>query len=255
MSTIEKGNKLEDQLFGYLQDQLDREELVFDAYPAALCEVHKKKKYFCKERGGDVEFDVVVELRRSGRREPHLFVLFECKNHKDPVQERDITDFSDKIGRIFGHAAKGLIVTASRLQSGAESIAKSRRLGIVKFDANGVDVIADRTGRAWAENRFVQTQMIDGPRRSKSLKFSACSDGKYFGSFQQMLYSFQIDRSDTASKTKDHQAKSVTFLPEAEIQAAAQKILTLAGYDGGEVDVEQLCAFLALDLSYSEQVL
>jgi len=211
MSTIEKGNKLEDQLYAYLQDQLERGDLVFGAHPPTLCEVHKKKKYFCKERGSDVEFDVVIEIRRNNRAEPYSFVLFECKNHKEPVKERDITDFSDKIGRIFGHRTKGLIVTASRLQSGAESIARSRGLGIVKFDTNGLDVIADRTVGAWAENRFVQTQMIDNPRRSKSLKFSGCNDGRYFGSLQQMLQSFLQGWRDAGIDGNDHQANSVTF--------------------------------------------
>jgi Zn-dependent peptidase ImmA (M78 family) len=255
MSTIEKGDKLEDQLYEYLLDQLVHGELVYGAHPAHLCELHKKKKYYCNQRKADVEFDVVVEVRRSGRTEPYLFVLFECKNHKDAVQERDITDFSDKIGRIFGHAAKGLIVTVSRLQSGAENIARSRRLGIVKFDANGIDVIADRTVGAWAEHGFVQAQIIDGPQRSKSLKFSACSNGTYFGSFQQMLHSFKTGRTDTGLEANNHKAKSVPFLPEIEIQAAAQKALSLADYDGGAVDVEKLCAVLALNLSYSARVL
>jgi Zn-dependent peptidase ImmA (M78 family) len=255
MSTVEKGDKLEDQLHDYLLEQQRHGELVFGAHPAALCEVHKKKKYFCNERGGDVEFDVVVEVRRSGRTEPYLFVLFECKNHKDSVQERDITDFSDKIGRIFGHAAKGLIVTASRLQSGAENIARNRRLGIVKFDANGIDVIADRTVGAWAEHRFVQSQIIDGPQRSKSLKFSAYSDGRYFGSLQQLLHSFETDGGDAESEAKNPSVKSVKFLPETDIQAAAQKALSLAAYDGGEVVFEKLCAVLAIDLSYSNRVI
>lgn len=255
MSTIEKGNKLEDQLYAYLQDQLERGDLVFGAHPPELCEVHKKKKYLCKERGRDVEFDVVVEIRRNNRAEPYSFVLFECKNHKEPVKERDITDFSDKIGRIFGHRTKGLIVTTSRLQSGAESIARSRGLGIVKFDANGVDVIAERTVGAWAEKRFVQRQMIDSPRRSKSLKFSGCNDGRYFGSLLQMLQNFRQGWRDAEIEVNDHQANSVPFLPDAAIQAAAYDALTLASYDGGEVHLEKLCAVLALDLTYSERVL
>lgn len=255
MSTIEKGNKLEDQLHDYLQDQVDRNQLVFDAHPAALCQVHKKKKYFCRERGADVEFDVVIEIRRSGRNDPHIFVLFECKNHKEPVQERDITDFSDKIGRIFGHSAKGLIVTTSRLQSGAESIARSRRLGILKFDVNGIDVIADRAVGVWAENRYVRAQMISGARRSKSLKFSGCSDGRYFGSFQHMLQIFQQGRTDTEIKINDSQAKPVTFLPYAEIQEAAQRVLDFLNYEDGKVHLEKLCDALDIDLVYSEKVL
>ncbi len=67
MNTTEKGNKLEDQLYDYLYGQLVSGKHVFDIYPANLCEVHKKKKYYCKVREADVEFDVVIEVRSKGR--------------------------------------------------------------------------------------------------------------------------------------------------------------------------------------------
>lgn len=218
MSTTKKGNKLEDRLYDYLLDQLNRDELVFDAHPAGHCEVHKKKKYYCKEREGDVEFDVVVEVRRKGRTEPYLYVVFECKNHKKPIEDSYVREFSDKVFRVFGHAVKGVVVVSSRLQSGAVQVARNRRLGIVKFDENGIDVIADRTVGAWAENRYIQNQIIVGRRRSKSFKFSSFIDGSYFGSFDQMLHSFEIDSTDARNKISDQQSSSVVFIPELRIQ-------------------------------------
>lgn len=173
MNTTEIGNRLEDQLYNYLHDQLVHNGLVFDLYPANLCELHKKKKYYCEVRKRYVEFDVVVEVRREPTGEPHIVVIFECKNHKKPVQERDITDFSSKIGDIFGHGAKGMVVSSSQLQSGAENFARSKHIGIVKFDENGIDVVADRKGGYWAEKSFVETQIFEGGTRSKSLIFSA----------------------------------------------------------------------------------
>ena len=47
MNTLAKGNKLEDKLYAYLADQLSRDQLVFGVHPANLCEIHKKKKYYC----------------------------------------------------------------------------------------------------------------------------------------------------------------------------------------------------------------
>lgn len=123
-NTTEKGNKLEDQLYDYLNGQLMRGENVFDAHPSNLCEVHKKKKYYCRDREADVEFDVVIEIRRLGRRHPHMRVILECKNHQKTVQDIYIREFSDKITNIFPSGAKGLVVSSSRLQSGAENVAK-----------------------------------------------------------------------------------------------------------------------------------
>lgn len=255
MTTTEKGNKLEDELFDYLLDQINRDKLVFDAHPAGLCKVYRKKKYYCDERRGDVEFDVVVEVRRKGRTEPYLYVVFECKNHQKAIEEIYVTDFSDKLHRIFGHAAKGIVVTSFRLQSGAESLAIKRRLGIVKFDKSGIDVVADRAVGGWAENSFIQTQIFDGNRRPKSLKFAACVDGRYFGSFEHMLHIFEKVTTDVRAEISGNKTTFLSFLPEAEIQGSAQKALCFSGYNCGEVDVERLCSILELNLSYSERVL
>ena len=253
MDTTEKGNKLEDKLYEYLLDQQSHDKLVYDAYPASHCKVLRKQKYYCKDREADVEFDVVVEVRRTGRSEPHLYVIFECKNHQKPLEDSYVRTFSDQIKSVFGQAVKGIVVTPKKLQSGAERVAANRRLGIVRFDENGIEVIADRTVGTWPENRFIQTQLADGNRRSKSLKFSACIDGSYFSSFDQMLYSLETYPNDARAETTDRTGNSVTFLPEAEIRVAAQKARSQADYDGGEVDVEKLCSVLKLDLSYSEQ--
>lgn len=255
MNTTEKGNKLENEFYDFLQDQLDRDQLVFDVYPASLCQLHKKKKYYCKERQADIEFDVVIEVRRKGHSEPHIFVIFECKNHENPIQERDITDFSDKIGRIFGHGGKGLVVSSSRLQSGAERIARSRRLGIVKFDKSGIDVVADRKGRTWTEGSFLQTQIFDGSKRPKSLKFSAYSDGRYFGSVAQMLQSFEQNSTEEGDSVFAQQANPVAFVSEKEVREIAQDSLNVLGHVRGAVDVKKLCALLDLDLSFSERAI
>jgi Zn-dependent peptidase ImmA (M78 family) len=254
MNTTDKGNKLEDKLYDFLLDQLNHNELVYDAYPASHCKVLKKQKYYCKDREADVEFDVVLEIRRTGRLEPHLYVVFECKNHAKPIEDSYVRNFSDQIRTVFGQAVKGIIVASSKLQSGAERVAANRRLGIVKFDENGIDVIADRAVGAWAENHFIQTQLADSNRRSKSLKFSACVDGSYFSSFDQMLHSFEVGPTGTRDETAVKRDNSVTFLPEAKIQFAAQKAQSLIDYDGGEVDVERLCSASNLELSYSKQV-
>ncbi|MBU2999178.1 ImmA/IrrE family metallo-endopeptidase [Roseovarius nubinhibens] len=254
MNTTEKGNKLEDQLFDYLSDQLERGELVIGVYPAMLCEVHKKKKYFCKEREADVEFDVAIEIRAEGRSDPHMRVIFECKNHKDPVQERDIRDFSDKINGIFKHGAKGMVVTSSRLQSGAERIARNRGLGIVKFDENGIDIVADRSGRTWAEDPFVRNQIIDGPAKAKSLKFSACNDGKFFGSLHQLLRSFAPEQNVEDRKGVGPSTKYVAFRSDAEIRAIAQNALGRIQHNRGAVDLAALCAKSDLQLKFSEQL-
>lgn len=225
--------------------------MVYGAYPPERCEIHKKKKYFCNERGRDVEFDVVVEVRGEGRTEPQLFVVFECKNHESPVQERDITDFSDKLERIFRHAAKGIVVTKSRLQSGADAIATNRRLGIAKFDATGIDVLADRMGGSWTEAPFVQRQMYADPRISKALKFSALRNAKYYSTFQELLSALCAEAEGIEVQKGSKQPAAVPFLPEKDIRKAAERALAKINYEDQRVDLLALCSAMNLTVSHS----
>ncbi|KQV29392.1 hypothetical protein ASC96_12075 [Rhizobium sp. Root1204] len=128
MGSVDKGNKLEDAFYEYLLYQKKLGHLLFGVYPPENCKVFKKKSYYCKEREADVEFDVVIELYAQGRREPHLHVIFECKNHSGNVSETHVNDFSSKIGRMFPHAVKGILVVSSRLQSGADKVARNRKM-------------------------------------------------------------------------------------------------------------------------------
>ena len=127
MSTVEKGNKLEDNLYAYLLDQKEKGLLVYDSAPPQLCKIYKKKKYSGSKR--EIEFDVVIEMFRSGASSPWQYIVFECKNHARPVQDRDVRDFSSKIHEVFKHRGKGVVVTTSRLQSGQPASLKNGGLG------------------------------------------------------------------------------------------------------------------------------
>ncbi|UWR29660.1 ImmA/IrrE family metallo-endopeptidase [Sulfitobacter sp. W002] len=253
MSTTEKGNRLEDQLYDYLNEQLVSDGLIYGIYPAHLCKVHRKKKYYCNERKGDVEFDIVIEVRRDSSAEPHIRVVFECKNHQKPIQERDVTDFSDKIRRVFGHGAKGVVVCSSRLQSGAENFARSRKLGIVKFDANGTEIVADRRAVVLAESEFVERQIFESLRQTKPLKLSAYSDGSFYGSMSQLLQSFDAGVESVRDQVIGAPSDIVRFLPDADIREVASELLGGLRHQWGAVNLEELCASLELRLSFSER--
>lgn len=253
MSTVEKGNELEDQFYNYLCDQRNCGALIYGAYAPQLCTIHKKKKYYCNERKGTVEFDVVIELSREGSSSPHLYVVFECKNHERSVQEDRVTDFSDKIRRIFGHAVKGVMVVSSRLQSGAENIAKNRNMGVVKYDGRGLDVVAERKGGIRAENGFVKSQIFGCESHVKALKFSAYHDGSFFGSIDQFLSSIDPSLSSDGDGANSKNGNAVPYISSEEFQWSTQELLTRIDYKGGPVDLEKICSELSLELTFTEQ--
>ncbi|MBF2715025.1 ImmA/IrrE family metallo-endopeptidase [Agrobacterium vitis] len=251
MNSTAKGDRLENALFDYLIDQQERGDLIYGVYPADRCIIHKKAKYPCPERKKPVEFDIVIEVYREGRKTPHSYAVFECKNYKSGVPEDRVSVFSDQIGRVFGHSVKGILVVSSRLQSGAEMIARSRSMGIVKFNETGVDVVADRRHQYAIESAFVKSQIFEEEHRVKSLKFSAYFDGKFFSSVGALLHCFY---QEATNKTTGAGASvSVPYRSLDDIRAFATDIVEGIGYKTGPVDLGEICGTMSLELTFSQR--
>lgn len=254
MNSTEKGDDLEDAFFDFLVEQQRRGELVYGLFPSDRCEIFRKKGYLCKERGAKVQFDVVIELYREGRMEPFSYVVFECKNYRGGIPETCVTDFSDKLARVFRHAVKGVLVVSSRLQSGADSLARSRSLGIVKYDQTGLDVVADRSGRNYLEARFVKSQIFQYERATKSLRFSAFNEGRFFGAINQFLRSVEPELFNADEKEYRNPRRSVSYVSGGDIESRANEVLRSVGYKSGPVDLKAICSALSIDLQFSDQL-
>ncbi len=225
MSTKKTGDKLEVELYKYFCDQRDRGTLVYDAYTPKLCKIHLKKKYYCKERENFIEFDVVIELFRRGGTEPHMYIVFECKNHARAIKESHINDFSDKVGRLFKHSSKAIIVVSSSLQSGAKNTAKNRGIGIIKFTHNGLEVTADRKDVVYIENDFVRRQFLQTENDIKSLKFAAYCDETFFSSVGQLLLFITGSESPSRNFSKPNKVIAVPYLSDEEIEKLSENLL------------------------------
>jgi hypothetical protein len=79
VTSVAKGNSLEDALVKYLVDQQKRGDLVYGAYRADLCKIRKKAKYPCPDRQRPVEFDVVIEVYREGGKTPHFYAVLNVR--------------------------------------------------------------------------------------------------------------------------------------------------------------------------------
>jgi Zn-dependent peptidase ImmA (M78 family) len=251
VSTTGKGNELEDEFHEYLLDQQRQGQLVFGAHDPDRCVIHRKKKYYSRDREGDVEFDIVIELYGVGRPSPHTTIVFECKNYGKSVPEVYVREFSDKLKEIFPNAHKGVLVTSSRLQSGARKLAESRKLGIVKYDHNGLEFIIDRQGRTFVEKRLMQAQIFVDESKVKPLKFSAYHDGKFFGTVGQFTSDLLFGHKGEGGSSS---RISVPFVPTEVLRAKAQAALESIDYKKGPVDLEAVCAKLALDLEYTDKI-
>lgn len=253
VNTVAKGNKLEDDLYDYLLDQQHRGELAFGTFQPENCKIYKKKKYYCKERKGSVEFDVVIEFTLQGREKVHSYIVFECKNYGRSVPEKEVVDFSDKLTRIFRHASKGIIVVSGRLQSGAEELAISRGMAIVKYDKDGLDIMVDRRGQILFSGKSIAAQIFHTDVPAKSLKFSAYHNGKFFGTLRSLLGAVTGNSSGTDGGLSDS-VLTTPFVTHTDIKSAALRALAAIDYKFGVVDLERVCASLSIDLEYTHLV-
>ncbi|MGB0697554.1 MAG: ImmA/IrrE family metallo-endopeptidase [Rhodospirillaceae bacterium] len=243
MNTTEKGNQLEKSLYKYLIDEINNDSFVYGIYPPHLCKIHRQKKYFCNERKNFITFDVVLEIYRPDSDDAHTHVVFECKNHDCPIQENQVVDFSDKLDRIFRHNAKGVLVVSKKLQSGAENLARSRKLGIVKFQSDGLEIVAERAGIPFVNRNEISSQFFHNQKYSKTLKFSA-----FFGNnFSSDLYSFLISLDDGISidkKINPDASFLIPYISKLDLEAYSVDLLNSIKYKDGPVDLDSACSWL-----------
>lgn len=252
MNTVAKGDNLENAFHQYLLDQQDSGQPVFGMFSPETCKIYKKKKYYCKEREADVEFDIVLEIYRIGRKKPSLYVVFECKNHGSNLSETYVNDFSSKISRIFRQAVKGVIVVTSKLQSGAEAVARNARMGIIRYNEHGMDTIAERRGIC-IEHDFVRSQILQNNDAIKSLKFSAYHDGKYFGTVKDFLKNIDPGSVDIAQYENEDRILSIPFFTTRQFKNSAAEVLSRVNYMSGAVDLDEICRSLSIDLQIVDQ--
>jgi Zn-dependent peptidase ImmA (M78 family) len=198
-------------------------------------------------------FDVVIEFHRQRSALPHLYVVFECKNYEGAIPESAVNDFSSKLGRIFKHAAKGVIVVSSRLQSGAENVAKNSKMAIVKYNEYGLEIIAERKSRTYAEDSFVKAQIFENKSAVKPMKFSAYYGGRFFGSIDEFLACLDSNQTVGGGFASDRVCGSVPFTPGEDIKKYAQRLLEQIDYKDGSVDLRKICSKLSIHLDFTNQ--
>jgi Zn-dependent peptidase ImmA (M78 family) len=245
-----KGNKLEDALYRYLLDQQERGEMVFGAHLPSQCKIFKKKRY--GEGRRSIQFDIVIEVYRVGRDTAHCYIVFECKNYAGAVPEKDIAVFSNQLVRTFPHSAKGIVVIASRLQSGAKDLARGYGMGIVKYDEHGFDVIAERKG-SYVETGYVRDQLFESPDARRSLKFSASYNGRFFGAARDLVAAIAFDGADQHIGDPTGGARSIPFISREHIKAVATKLLDEVGYKTGTVDLDEICRLKSIALKLTNE--
>ena len=105
MSSVEKGDKLEAQIYSLFEAEISNGNFFAKK---ENCEIHTRKGYYSSDRKKEIIFDVSIEIRLLGHDNYSVLVLIECKNLSHPVPVDDVEEFHSKI-----HSKKAPSIFAS----------------------------------------------------------------------------------------------------------------------------------------------
>jgi len=255
MNTVEKGDELERQFYEYLTSQKRADSSVLGSYDSDLCTIHRKKKYPCNlVAGRNIEIDISIELRRKGAKDPFLLILIECKNYKNAVQENVINGFSNTLSRISAHNTKGYVVFPSKVAQSAVALARRYGIGVIKFDADGTDIIAERSFKRSYGTTYIQSSLLQEQGREKNLRFSASHDEDYFDSIGQLINYHATEKSEFESPAGSAKESSFKFYDRDSIENIAASIHKNLRYKFGQVDLSRICDEIGIELKFEDEI-
>ena len=128
MSTTQKGNKFEEEVYNFLDNEISNGRFFRREY----CTIYRKKSYYSKDRSSNIVFDISIELRLSPNEDYSILILVECKNYNHKVPVDDVEEFYTKMEQISGGNTKGIIASRSAFQRGTFNFSKSKGIGLLR---------------------------------------------------------------------------------------------------------------------------
>ena len=202
--------------------------------------ITRKAKYFSRDRGADITFDMAIETTMPGETSYSQLTLFECKNYGDSVQVGDVETFSDRVRQVGGH--KGIMITATPFQKSALAIAKARKVGIARINSsNEVEWINHRKDERDLDGQIEYLDDTLAGERPLESAVLATLDGAVFNSLQDLLiYLGVIDQYyPPLSDLK------IPYKEDHEIQARIDELRLEHCYDHYTLNIQRLCEHIS----------
>jgi Zn-dependent peptidase ImmA (M78 family) len=130
-NTVEKGDKLEDQVYNIVKKLLANDEFYL---PGKRSRPFLKKAYKSVLTGNDIVIDVAIETYMPDMDTYSLLTVIECKNYEKNIPVEKIRIFSDVINQIGAH--KGIIMSRKGFAKGIKDEAKPKKIGLCVINEN-----------------------------------------------------------------------------------------------------------------------
>lgn len=249
-STTKAGAAFEEQICNYFDEEILAGR--FFAKPEC-CKVRKKPKYHSRDRGGDITFDVSIEISLPGATDFSSVVLIECKNYTHPVPVDDVEEFFAKVQQVAAANAKAVLATTASFQSGAREFARSKGVGLLRYfdrknckwelmrsPSGGISGGVSADVASGLSNLEYQSEVFDLYLQSPTRDTNSLCDFLEDLLLDEALSPSQLRRITNA---RTRQISVIPFLEKDVLENVAASILQDISYSAGKVPLPYLCDY------------
>jgi Zn-dependent peptidase ImmA (M78 family) len=129
-STTKRGDALEKDIYDFFELEIKADRFIAKA---DCCKLRRKPKYFSRDRGSEITFDVSIEIYLPGAEDFTMVVLIECKNYTHSVPVDDVEEFFSKVQQVAAAKSKAIIASTGSFQSGTREFARSKGIGLLRY--------------------------------------------------------------------------------------------------------------------------
>ena len=250
-STTKRGDALEHRIYAYFEAEIAAGRFFAKA---DCCKLRHKPKYFSRDRGSEITFDVSIEIYMPGAADYSAVFLIECKNYTHAVPVDDAEEFYTKVQQVAAAKAKAVIASTASFQAGAREFARSKGIGLLRYfsradckwelmrspaTGGGIDSLYDSTA--------VAAGLAQQDYKSEVFDLYLQSPQRETHSLRAFLEDMLLDdalspgqlRQIANPKGKD--SDSAPFLENDHLEEVASDVLAKLDYTGGPVPLNLLC--------------
>jgi len=250
-STTNRGDALEKRIYDFFEAEIAAGRFFAKA---DCCKLRRKPKYFSRDRGSEITFDVSIEIYMPMAAEYSTVFLIECKNYTHAVPVDDAEEFFTKVQQVAAAKAKAVIASTASFQAGAREFARSKGIGLLRYfsraeckwelmrspaTGGGIDRLDDSTD--------VATGLSQQDYKSDVFDLYLQSPQRETHSLWAFLEDMLLD--DTLSPGQLRQivnqrgkdSDSAPFLEKDTLEEFASDVLGRLEYTGGPVPLNLLC--------------
>lgn len=218
------------------------------------CKVRKKPKYHSRDRGGEITFDVSIELFLPGASEFSSVVIIECKNYTHPVPVDDVEEFFAKVQQVAAANAKAVLASTASFQAGTQEFARSKGIGLLRyFDKMNFKWELRRSpsgavrGRGATADSEVRAGLSTPDHQSSVFDMYLQSPTRYTNSLSDFLEDLLLDQALSPGQLRaitNVQAKPsgvVPFVGKETLENVASRVHQDISYLSGRVALDRVC--------------